>query len=146
MEASSGVACCGWEEYEMRKLLLTAAAMFGLAGTAWAEDEFVTFMKARGEYHEVMSKEQAQMLQDEENDESLVTLRRAGLTPDTAQKAVWALNHKPQSSCAIKAGDIVNLTQMARAAPDNPATAYSPDTDVILIERNHLCDRNMLDR
>lgn len=36
--------------------------------------------------------------------------------------------------------------QMAQAAPDNPATAYSPDTDVILIERNHLCDRKMLSR
>ena len=36
--------------------------------------------------------------------------------------------------------------QMAQAAPDSPATAYSPDTDVILIERNHLCDRKMLSR
>lgn len=130
----------------MKKLLLTAAAVLGLAGTAHSEDEFVAHAKATGHYSEAITKEQAQMLQDEENDESLVTLRRAGLTPDTARKAVWALNHKPQSSCAIKAGDIVNRTQMAQAAPDNPATAYSPDTDVILIERNHLCDKNMLDR
>lgn len=137
----------------MRKLLLTAAAVFGLAGTAHAEsfaEARAAAMKAFCSHGEscqpVLTDEQYKTLREEENDESLVTLRRAGLTPDTAQKAVWALNHKPQSSCAIKAGDIVNLTQMARAAPDNPATAYSPDTDVILIERNHLCDRNRLGR
>lgn len=130
----------------MKKLLFVTAAVLGLAGTAWAEDEFVAHAKATGHYSEAITKEQAQMLQDEENNESLVTLRRAGLTPDTAQKAVWALNHKPQSSCADLASKIVVSTQMAKAAPDNPATAYSPDMDVIMIERNHLCDRNRLDR
>lgn len=142
----------------MKKLLFVTAAVLGLAGTAWAQQmtqeqirEFnrkqVEHMCATGHCSApALTDEQYKTLREEENDESLVTLRRAGLTPDTARKAVWALNHKPQSSCAVKAGDIVNLTQMARAAPDNPATAYSPDMDVILIERNHLCDRNRLDR
>lgn len=79
----------------MKRFLITTAAVIGLSGVGHAEDEFVRFMKARGEYHEAMSKEQAQMLRDEENSESLVILRRAGLTPDAAQKAVWALNHRP---------------------------------------------------
>lgn len=137
----------------MKHLLLITAAVIGLSGVAYA-DSFEAARKAamkalcsHGESCQpLLTDEQYKNLRDEENSESLVILRRAGLSPDTAQKAVWALNHRPQSSCAIKAGDIVNLTQMAQAAPDNPATFYSPDTDVILIERNHLCDRNMLDR
>lgn len=130
----------------MKRLMLAAAAVIGLSGVARAEDEFVKFMKARGEYHEAISKEQAQMLQDEENSENLVRLRRAGLAPDVAERAVWALNHRPQSACAVYASKIVVGIDMARSAPDNPATAYSSDMDVILIERNHLCARNMLDR
>ena len=136
----------------MKHLLLTAAAL-GLAGTAHADsfaEARAAAMKAFCSHGEscqpVLTDEQYKTLREEENDESLVTLRRAGLTPGTAQKAVWALNHKPQSSCADLASKIVVGIDMARSSPDNPATAYSPDMDVILIERNHLCDRNRLDR
>ena len=141
----------------MKHLLLTAAVL-GLAGTAWGQQmtqeqirEFnrkqVEHMCATGHCSApALTDEQYKTLREEENEESLVTLRRAGLTPGTAQKAVWALNHKPQSSCADLASKIVVGIDMARSSPDNPATAYSPDMDVILIERNHLCDRNRLDR
>ena len=137
----------------MKKLLFAAAAVIGLSGVAYAdsfEEARKAAMKAFCSHGEScqpsLTDEQYKNLKDEENSESLVILRHAGLTPDTAQKAVWALNHRPHSSCAVYASKIVVGIDMARSAPDNPATAYSPDMDVILIERNHLCDRNMLDR
>ncbi|MCX5614447.1 hypothetical protein [Bombella saccharophila] len=142
----------------MKHLLIITAAVIGLAGTARSQQmtqeqirEFnrkqVEHMCATGHCSApALTDEQYKTLRDEENSENLVRLRRVGLTPDTAQKAVWALNHRPQSACAVYASKIIVGIDMARSAPDNPATAYSPDTDIIIIERNHLCDRKMLDR
>lgn len=137
----------------MKKLMLITAAVIGLAGTARAEsfaearrDAMKAFCSHGESCQPALTDEQYKTLRDEENSENLVRLRRVGLTPDTAQKAVWALNHRPQSACAVYASKIIVGIDMARSAPDNPATAYSPDTDIIIIERNHLCDRKMLGR
>ncbi|WP_272915972.1 hypothetical protein [Aristophania vespae] len=124
---------------------MSVCALSGLTH-AQAEEDFVKDFCSRhpencshtGVSHEQLVQVQAQMSARYE-----LWLRQAGLTPETARKAVWALNHKPHSSCAFKASTIVSDFEAARFGNNLDDDLETP---VIQIEVNHLCDKRNLDQ
>ncbi|MDF7674762.1 hypothetical protein PT277_05425 [Acetobacteraceae bacterium ESL0709] len=75
-------------------------------------------------------------------------LEDKGLSPDIARKAVWAIAHKPQSSCAVYAMHLAGYHDMKFVRPDLTGRS-DQDTDtqlVSLITKQELCDKSHLDK
>ncbi|MXV44406.1 hypothetical protein GS501_05005 [Saccharibacter sp. 17.LH.SD] len=67
-------------------------------------------------------------------------LQQMGLTPTTANNAMWAIQHKPHSQCAFLAKTLIGDYTISHVAPD----LIDPNDDgetVLRIEKSHMCDR-----
>ncbi|MCX8667102.1 hypothetical protein J3T99_05685 [Acetobacteraceae bacterium B3987] len=97
----------------MKHLLLTTAAVFGLAGTAWASP--VDIMTGRIE----------------------IQLRQAGLDPASAHWGAWAALHNPRSDCGIYANMISGQADMPSGLGGD--ASHSTESNVMVVERENLC-------
>lgn len=137
----------------MKKLLLTAAAVFGLTGTAWAaapltlQQQIEASRKAgeatcapncRHPFYEP-SQEDWEATAARLSAETEVHLRQMGMSPRTAQLAAWAGQHRPYSACAH---------YVAQLTADYENGVDRPDYDdklIISIEHSGTCERKNLD-
>ena len=137
----------------MRKLLLTAAAVLGLAGTAWAgalEDAAkhdpalaaaIKEAKENNSYGHAYqaSKDDVEAAASRLQAEGEIHLRKMGMSPDTARKASWAARHKPESACT-------QYVHQLLADYDSGADRGGYDEDLVIsIEHSGTCERKNLD-
>lgn len=97
----------------MKHLLITAAAVIGLSGVAWANPTDI--MTGRIE----------------------IQLRQAGLDPASAHWGAWAALHNPRSDCGIYANMISGQADMPGGLGGD--ASHSTESDVMVVEREKLC-------
>ncbi|MCX5617111.1 hypothetical protein NQF86_00290 [Bombella sp. TMW 2.2543] len=137
----------------MKKLLLITAAVLGLAGTAWADDALEDMAKHDSSIAKIINEEKAagtygrpNLVPQEDLDRAAeynmrqdeLHLRKMGMSPATARKAIWAASHKPNSACAYY---VRQLTADYDGADDR--RDYD-DNLIISIEHSGTCERKNL--
>ncbi|WP_143280700.1 hypothetical protein [Bombella intestini] len=138
----------------MKKHLLTAAAaVLGLAGTAWAgalEEAAkhdpalaaaIKEAKEDGSYGHAYqaSKDDVEAAAARLQAEGEIHLRKMGMSPDTARKASWAAQNKPGSACT-------RYVHQLLADYDSGADRGGYDEDLVVsIEHSGTCERKNLD-
>ncbi len=73
-----------------------------------------------------------------------ITLRRMGMMPETARKAIWALVHKPQSACTMYVRQLTADYDMGSARfTRGDDGGYDADL-IISIETSGVCEKKNL--
>ena len=137
----------------MKHFLLIAAAIIGLSGVAWADAleeqakhdpalaEAIANAKKSGHYSYGYqpSESDIEATRSQMGAKTEIQLRRMGMSPDVARKAVWASQNRPYSACAH---------YVAQLTADYENGLDRPDYDdklVISIEHSGTCERKNLD-
>lgn len=139
--------------HTMKHLLLITAAVLGLAGTAWAgapltlQQQIEANQKAgeatcapncRHPFYEP-SQEQWNAFLTRDRAEGEIKLRKMGMAPDIARKAIWAAQNKPGSACT-------QYVHQLLADYDSGADRGGYDEDLVIsIEHSGTCERKNLD-
>lgn len=135
----------------MKHLLLTAAVL-GLAGTAWADvpltlEQQIEASQKAGEAtcapncaypFDEPSQENWKAFLAREGAEDEIKLRKMGMAPDVARKAIWAAQHKFDSSCS-------HYVHQLLSDYDRKADHDEYDAKIIIsIEHSGICERKKL--
>lgn len=79
------------------------------------------------------------------NERGRIQLQQMGMTPDMAQKGIWAATHRPNSECAYYIHQLTADADMQRIRPDLPDTGGN--TLIILkLEQSHMCDSGQVEK
>ena len=137
----------------MKHFLLIAAAIIGLSGVAWADAleeqakrdpiiaKIIQEEKAAGTYGQpdIVSQKDLDRAAEYNMQQDELHLRKMGMSPDVAHKAIWAASHKPNSACAH---------WVRQLTADYDSGFERPDYDdrlVISVERSGTCEKKNLD-
>lgn len=137
----------------MKKLILATSATIVLSGVAQADAleeqakhdpiiaKIIQEEKAKGTYGrpDIVSQEDLNRAAEYNMRQDELHLRKMGMSPDIARKAIWAASHKPNSACAY---------WVRQLTADYDGGLDRPDYDenlVISIERSGTCEKNNLD-
>ncbi|MCX5616994.1 hypothetical protein NQF87_08440 [Bombella sp. TMW 2.2559] len=137
----------------MKHFLIITAAVLGLAGTAWSaapltlQQQMEASRKALEETCKPNcrhpsyepSQEQWNAFLARDRAEGEIKLRKMGMAPDVASKAIWAAQNKPGSACT-------QYVHQLLSDYDSGADRGGYDEDLVIsIEHSGTCERKNLD-
>ena len=137
----------------MRRFIIIAATAVGLSGVAQADAleeqakhdpiiaKIIQEEKAKGTYSHGYQPSDSDIAATRQilGAQIEIHLRKMGMSPDMAHKAIWAASHKPNSACAY---------WVRQLTADYDGGLDRPDYDenlVISIEHSGTCERKNLD-